>query len=235
MTAERRPEFPVRSRYLFTRAIAAAYVPSVTPATLLWFLGASMALTVAPGPDNIFVLTQGLSRGRKAALLTAWGMISGITVHTAAAAAGVSAVFYSSALAFQAVKCAGAAWLLWLAWKAVRERRPLEGGPGADAPSDLAWFRRGFIMNVLNPKVALFFLAFLPQFTSREAGRLWLQMAALGLVFMAQAFVIFSAIALFSGSVGGALLRRPRVAKVFSWLSAGIFAALGVKLALAQR
>lgn len=207
----------------------------MTPTTLLWFLGASMALTIAPGPDNLFVVAQGLSRGRKAALLTAWGMISGITVHTTAAAAGLSAVFYSSAAAFHAVKYAGAAWLLWLAWKAVRERSSSEGEPGADAPSGFAWFRRGFIMNVLNPKVALFFLAFLPQFTSREAGRIGLQMAALGFLFMVQAFAIFSAIALFAGSAGGVLLRKPRVARAFSWLSAGIFAALGLRLALAQR
>src|SRR5512145_166132 len=94
----------------------------VTLSTIVIFLGASIALTVAPGPDNIFVVTQGISRGRKAAIVTAWGMCSGVTVHTVAAAAGISAIFYSSALAFQVVKFAGAAYLLYLAWQAIREQ-----------------------------------------------------------------------------------------------------------------
>jgi threonine/homoserine/homoserine lactone efflux protein len=202
---------------------------------LLGFLGASVALTLAPGPDNIFVVTQGISRGRRAAIVTALGMCSGISVHTLAAAAGVSALFYASAVAFHVVKYAGAAYLLYLAVKAVMEhpaiaRRALEGSPTA-----VALFRRGFIMNVLNPKVALFFLAFLPQFTVGGAGHLGLQMLLLGLLFMLQAVVIFSTIGYFSGSVGEYVLGRPRVARGFSWLSAAIFTALGIRLALAER
>ena len=209
----------------------------MTLTTLLLFLGASLALTIAPGPDNIFVITQGIARGRRAAIVTAWGMCSGITVHTLAAAAGISAVFYSSAIAFQVVKYAGAAYLLYLAWQALREGGPLALSTAgiAAGPSVLALFRRGFIMNVLNPKVALFFLAFLPQFIAREAGNVPLQMVVLGLLFMAQALVIFTLIGIFSGSVGGWLQRRPRVGRQFSWLAAGVFAALGIRLALAER
>jgi threonine/homoserine/homoserine lactone efflux protein len=92
----------------------------MTPSTLLYFLGASVALTVAPGPDNIFVLTQGVTRGRKPAIITALGMCSGISVHTTAAAFGISAVFYSSAVAFNLVKFAGAAYLLFLAVKTLK-------------------------------------------------------------------------------------------------------------------
>ncbi len=209
----------------------------MTITTMLLFLGASMALTVAPGPDNIFVVTQGLSRGRQAAIVTAWGMCSGVSVHTLAAAAGISALFYSSSVAFQAVKFAGAAYLLYLAWQALREGGPLAlptvalgGGPSVGA-----LFRRGFIMNVLNPKVALFFLAFLPQFTARDGGSIPLQMVTLGLLFMAQALVIFTLIGYFSGSVGGWIARRPRLGRQFSWLAAAIFALLGVRLALAER
>jgi threonine/homoserine/homoserine lactone efflux protein len=207
----------------------------MTLSLLLGFLGASVALTLAPGPDNIFVVTQGISRGRRAAVVTALGMCSGISVHTLAAAAGVSALFYASAVAFHVVKYAGAAYLLYLAVKAVMEhaaiaRRTLDGSPTA-----VALFRRGFIMNVLNPKVALFFLAFLPQFTVGGAGHLGLQMLLLGLLFMLQAVVIFSTIGYFSGSVGEYVLGRPRVARGFSWLSAAIFTALGIRLALAER
>ncbi len=209
----------------------------MTITTILLFLGASMALTVAPGPDNIFVVTQGLSRGRRAAIVTAWGMCSGVTVHTLAAAAGISALFYSSALAFQLVKYAGAAYLLYLAWQAVREGGllALPAGGAVGGPSVGALFRRGFVMNVLNPKVALFFLAFLPQFAHRDAGSIPLQMVLFGLLFMAQALVIFTLIGFFSGSVGGWISKRPRAGQQFGWLAAGIFALLGVRLALAQR
>ena len=207
----------------------------MTLPALLAFLGASMALTIAPGPDNIFVITQGISRGRRAAIVTALGMCSGISVHTLAAAAGVSAVFYASAVAFHVVKYAGAAYLLYLAAKAILEQSAVAARRVEGTATGLALFRRGFIMNVLNPKVALFFLAFLPQFTASTAGSVGVQMVALGLIFMVQAIVIFTTIGFFSGSVGNYVLTRPQVARVFSWLSAGIFAALGLRLALAER
>jgi threonine/homoserine/homoserine lactone efflux protein len=207
----------------------------MTLATLVLFLGASMALTITPGPDNIFVVTQGLARGRRAAIVTAWGMCSGITVHTLAAAAGISALFYSSALAFHLVKYAGAAYLLYLAWKMVRENGPLVMAAAGGGPSLRGLFRRGFIMNVLNPKVALFFLAFLPQFTVKGGGSIPLQMVMLGLIFMAQGIVIFTVIGFFSGSVGGWIQRRPRAGKYFNRLAGGILVLLGLRLALAER
>src|SRR5512138_3099040 len=120
--------------------------------TLLCFLGASMALTIAPGPDNIFVVTQGIARGRRAAIITALGMCSGISVHTTAAALGISALFYSSMLVFNLVKYAGALYLFYLAVKTVRHRSAIALPSGEELPS-VALFRRGFIMNVLNPKV----------------------------------------------------------------------------------
>jgi threonine/homoserine/homoserine lactone efflux protein len=201
---------------------------------LLYFLGASAALTVAPGPDNIFVLTQGIARGRRPAIVTALGMCSGISVHTTAAAFGISTVFYSSAVAFSVVKYAGAAYLLYLAFRTLKERSAVRLAAVDDRPA-AALFKRGFIMNVLNPKVAMFFLAFLPQFVTPAAGHVPLQMLALGLVFMAQAVVIFTLIGYFSGSIGSFILARPRVARRFDWLTAGVFASLGVRLALAER
>jgi len=202
--------------------------------TLLGFLCASMALTISPGPDNIFVITQGITRGRKAAIVTAIGMCSGITVHTTAAAFGISAIFYSSAAAFNLVKYAGAGYLLYLAFKTVR-------GSGAIIPikseslPTTALFRRGFIMNVLNPKVALFFLAFLPQFANPAVGQMPLQMSLLGVIFMLQAVVIFSLIGWFSGTIGRRLLAKPRIARYFDRLTAGVFAGLGLKLVLSER
>jgi len=202
--------------------------------TLLYFLGASVALTIAPGPDNIFVLTQGIARGRKSAIVTALGMCSGISIHTTAAAFGISALFYSSVVAFNAVKYAGAAYLLYLAYKTLKERSSVRLSDPDDR-SDSALFKRGFVMNVLNPKVAMFFLAFLPQFVSPTTRYFPLQMLLLGLIFMVQAVIIFCLIGYFSGSIGNFILARPRIAKYFDWLTAGVFVSLGVRLALAER
>ncbi len=207
----------------------------MTASTLLCFLGASVALTVAPGPDNTFVVAQGISRGRKAAIVTALGMCSGVSVHTIAAALGVSALLYSSAAAFTLLKYAGAAYLLYLAWKSLKEQRILLPREGAEEVSSRLLFRRGFLMNVINPKVALFFLAFLPQFVTAQSGSVPLQMFLLGILFMAQAVVVFSIIGWLSGSVGNVILKRPRIARWFGWLTAGIFASLGIRLALAER
>jgi len=207
----------------------------MTASTLIYFLGASMALTIAPGPDNTFIVAQGISRGRKAAVVTALGMCSGVSVHTTAAALGISALLYSSAAAFTILKYAGAAYLLFLAYKALKEQQVLLPQGTAGGQSPWVMFRRGFIMNVVNPKVALFFLAFLPQFVSPGEESAALQMLLLGLLFMAQAVVLFGAIGWLSGSVGNLILRRPRMARWFSRLSAGIFASLGIRLALAER
>jgi threonine/homoserine/homoserine lactone efflux protein len=206
----------------------------MTATTLLYFLGVSMALTIAPGPDNIFVMTQGITRGRRPAIVTALGMCSGVSIHTTAAAFGISALFYSSVLAFNLVKYAGAAYLLYLACMTLKERSSVRLANADDRPLS-ALFKRGFIMNVLNPKVALFFLAFLPQFVSPASGQVPLQMLLLGLIFMLQAVVIFCIIGYFSGGIGGYLLARPRIARSFDWLTAGVFASLGIRLALAER
>ena len=206
----------------------------MTSAALFYFMGASAALTIAPGPDNIFVMTQGIARGRKAAIVTAVGMCSGISVHTTAAAFGISAVFYSSVIAFNMVKYAGAAYLLYLAFRTLREPSAIKLST-ADDRAATALFKRGFIMNVLNPKVAMFFLAFLPQFVKPEAGHISSQILLLGFIFMLQAILIFSLIGYFSGSIGSFILSRPRIAQYFDWLTAGVLGSLGIRLALAVR
>ena len=209
----------------------------MTSSSLLCFLGASVALTFAPGPDITFVITQGISRGRKSAIISALGMCSGVSVHTTAAALGISAALYSSAMAFTILKFAGAAYLLYLAWMAVKDpvsARIAASGSQEDQPWSVL-FRRGFMMNVVNPKVGLFFLAFLPQFISQGEGNIPLQMFVLGLVFMLQAVLVFSFVGYLSGGFGDLLSKRPGIAKYFAWLSAGVFAGLGLKLALAQR
>jgi threonine/homoserine/homoserine lactone efflux protein len=161
-------------------------------------------------------------------------MCSGVSVHTTAAAFGISALFYSSAIAFNIVKYAGALYLLYLAWKTLSQpATPSLGLTSAQPAKEL--FRRGFIMNVLNPKVALFFLAFLPQFVSPSTGYLPLQMLLLGSIFMLQAVFIFSLIGWFSGKLGNYLLSKPETSRKFDWLTAIVLTLLGVRLALAER
>lgn len=198
---------------------------------LMYFIVTSMLLTVAPGPDILFVVAQSVSHGRKAGIATALGLCSGITVHTLAAALGISAVLHQSSTAFQVLKLAGAGYLLFLAWQALKEGRNALALQTVQKQRAGLLFRRGILMNVLNPKVSLFFLAFLPQFVSPRAGHTALQMVFLGLIFMVQAVVIFTSVAVFSGSIGRKVLEKPRVAKYVNVAKAGIFAVIGLRLA----
>lgn len=202
---------------------------------LLYFLGASVLLTLTPGPDILFVITQGVSRGRRAAMATTLGLTSGIVVHTTAAALGVSAIFNTSALAFELLKYAGAAYLIFLAWKAFRERGEMLSSPQASRAAGFLHFRRCFLMNVLNPKVCLFFFVFLPQFVSPEAGHMTLQLIMLGMIFMIQGILVFGVVGLFAGTIGERLLKNPRVSRALGYGSATVLGALGLRLAMAHR
>lgn len=203
--------------------------------TLLGFLGLSVAVTIAPGPDNLMVLSQSLARGRRAGLGLALGCALGCYTHTLWAALGVSAALAASPGLFATLKAAGAAWLAWLGWQALR-------APGVVLSPDTAqparpWRRdvlRGFLANALNPKVALFFLAFLPQFVRPEAGRPALQMGVLGTLFVVQTILVFGAIALAAGSLGQWLARRPGLAPWLERLAGVVFLGLALRLALAD-
>jgi threonine/homoserine/homoserine lactone efflux protein len=202
---------------------------------LIYFIAASAALTFLPGPDILFVLTQSISQGKMAGVATATGLCTGILVHTSAAALGISALIYESALAFEIVKYAGAAYLLYLAWQALRESGELVSSTPVRETDIFALYRRGIFMNVLNPKVALFFLAFLPQFVNLESGNIPMQMIFLGVVFLIQAWLIFSAISVFAGTIGDKIVHRPGIGKYINWGKAGVFTIIGVKLALSHK
>src|SRR5690606_38881227 len=137
---------------------------------MLSYLGAAVLLTIMPGPDNLFVLAQGIVTGARAGIATSLGLCTGLLVHIVAATLDVSAIIYQSALAFAIVKYAGAAYLLYLAYKSFRDKSSIVQLNGERGRSRIALYRRGIIMNVLNPKVSLFFLAFLPQFVIQESG-----------------------------------------------------------------
>ena len=200
--------------------------------TLLGFLGISILLTLAPGPDNLMVLAHSLAHGRKAGLGIALGCALGCVSHVLWATLGVSATLAASPKAFVALKIAGALYLAWLGIGALRRDRPTTP-PRSATTRPRPWHRdlmRGFIANAINPKVALFFLAFMPQFVAAEAGHTSLQMAILGAVFMAQTIVIFGAIALAAGGVGRQLRRRPGLGVWLDRLAGVVFIALAIKL-----
>lgn len=197
---------------------------------LILFLIASLAVTLAPGPDNLFVLSQGIHSRRQSALLAAWGMVSGLSVHTLLAVLGVSALIVASPLLFGGIQAAGAAYLLYLAFVTLRTGTQVELESASLAVSDAGMFRRGFLMNVLNPKVALFFLAFLPQFVVPDAGHARVQMLLLGGLFMVQAWICFSIIALAASGIGSLLRRRAGFARGLNIASGLILASLALNL-----
>lgn len=203
-------------------------------ANLALFVAASLALIATPGQDNIYILTRGIAQGRPAALASAWGVCAGVLVHTAFAALGLSAILASSALAFSVVKYAGAAYLVYLGLGMVLscEGLAISEGDIARSASTRKVFLQGAASSILNPKVALFFLAFLPQFASAGAGGARLQFLFLGLLFVALALVVTTLLALFCGTVGDWLRDRPSVAGAVGKAAGGVLVALGVRLAL---
>ena len=177
------------------------------------FFAAALVLSVAPGPDNIFVLTQSALYGVLAGIVTTLGLCTGLCVHTTAVALGVAVIFQSSPTAFWVLKILGACYLIYLAWLAFRSGAALarvpenaeEAAQGAAAfPGYGALYRRGILMNVTNPKVCLFFLAFLPQFCEPERGSVPLQVVVLGCLFIVATMLVFFSVA----ALGGRLAKR---------------------------
>ncbi|MDO5087463.1 MAG: LysE family translocator [Comamonadaceae bacterium] len=199
--------------------------------TTLSFFAAAVLLALAPGPDNLTVLAQSLTHGRRAALAFALGCVLGVLGHTAAVAAGLASAVAASPALFTLLKAMGAAYLLYLAWQAWRAPAALAApGAGQTAPP-AALLRRGIAMNLSNPKVLLFFLALLPQFTDPSRGPVATQVLWLGGVFMVASFIVFGAIAWFGGRLGHWLRRSARAQRGLNRATAALFAALAVRLA----
>jgi threonine/homoserine/homoserine lactone efflux protein len=206
-----------------------------TASTIALFLLAATALAVVPGPAVAYIVTQSIDQGRRAGLVSALGVASGGLVHVAAATVGLSALIASSATTFTVVKLVGAAYLI-----VVGIRRILAGDSEEPEPRVLRAplrriYRQGVIVNVLNPKTALFFLAFLPQFVDPQRGAVWPQVAVLGVAFVSVAVVSDIAYALVSAAIAGRIRRTGTGAKLRRWLTGGVFVALGVTAAVARR
>jgi threonine/homoserine/homoserine lactone efflux protein len=203
--------------------------------TIALFLLAAVALAIVPGPAVAYIVTQSIDQGRRAGLVSALGVASGGLVHVAAATVGLSALIASSATAFTVVKLVGAAYLI-----AVGVRRIL-AGDGDDTQRRVLRaplrriYRQGVIVNVLNPKTALFFLAFLPQFIDPNRGAVWPQVAVLGVLFVAVAVLSDMTYALVSDAIAGRIRRTGTGAKMRRLLTGGVFVALGITAAAARR
>lgn len=202
---------------------------------VLAFLVTAVLLTATPGPDNLMVLSVGVSRGRRSGIAFGLGCALGCLSHTALAVMGVSALVAASPVAFLFLKMVGGVYLIWLGLQAWRHA----GGSAKQAvPSiDASWqtlFMKGLLANAINPKVVLFFLSFLPQFVDASQGHVAWQLGLLGVVFTAQAAVLFGLLGYFAGSVGGWLSRKPSVGLWLDRLAGGVFMALGTRIMMAH-
>jgi len=201
----------------------------------LAFLLTSLIVVVSPGTGVLYTLAAALTKGSRASIAAAYGCTLGILPHLAAAMLGLAAVLHASALAFAALKWCGVIYLLYMAWQTLREQGALAVDTKVEARSNARLVVTGFLINILNPKLSIFFLAFLPQFISADESHPLARMLELSAAFMAMTLVVFVLYGLFAASVRDRVISRP---KVMRWLRrgfAGGFAVLGAKLAFAGR
>ena len=202
---------------------------------LTFFIVASWILIITPGPDMIYVITRGISQGCRAGVVSAIGVTGGILVHTLFAAFGLALILRTSALAFMVVKIIGAIYLLYLGVQTLRNKSDLSFDNAKPAVELRKVFVQGVLTNVLNPKIALFFLAFLPQFIDPSFGSVSLQMVLFGVAFALFGIIFLVTIGYFSGNIGGWLMKRPSFTDKVRWFSGSIFIALGLRLAFLER
>ena len=199
--------------------------------TLIAFFTTSVLLAIIPGPDNIFVLTQSIFQGKKSGLIIMLGLCTGLIFHTLAVILGVAVIFQTSIFAFTILKIIGAMYLLYLAWQIFKAGKQKIDTKNNNANIDYKkLYYRGIIMNITNPKVSIFFLAFLPQFTNPNLGSIPLQMLLLGILFLIAALLVFSLIALYSAKLGKIINKSDKSQKILNKLVSLVFVALAIKL-----
>jgi threonine/homoserine/homoserine lactone efflux protein len=197
------------------------------PSRLALFVGAALLLLVVPGPAVLYIVTQSVAQGRRAGLASTGGIFTGTLVHVAAATIGLSALLASSALAFDVVKYLGAAYLILVGLRRLAGREQAEDVRTPRGRTLGRLYRQGIVVNVLNPKTALFFLAFLPQFVDPSRGSATLQILALGLLFACLGFLSDGVWALVAGTLGERLRRSTRFPRVQRYVSGTVFVGLG--------
>lgn len=202
---------------------------------LIGFVLATSALAISPGPDNIFVLTLSMANGKKYGLAVVAGLMTGCLVHTTLLAFGVSEIIKRSDTLFWAIKVFGALYLLYLAILVFKEGSGIELSKGDTTPLKLeALFKKGFWMNVLNPKVSIFFLAFFPGFLFSDSLSTIIQFYVLGLLFIVVSSLIFGGIALAAGSISTYITKTPKIGLFFKWLQIAVFVGIAIYLLLGE-
>ena len=199
------------------------------------FLVTSLIVVASPGTGVLYTLAAGLSRGSRASVVAAFGCTLGIVPHMAAAVMGLAALLHTSALAFQTLKYLGVAYLLYMAWSALQEQGALRVEQEVGTRSARQVIMSAILINILNPKLSIFFFAFLPQFVSAEEAHPLARMLELSAVFMLLTFVVFVGYGLFAAAIRNHVVSRPRVLTWMRRTFAAAFVALGAKLALAER
>jgi threonine/homoserine/homoserine lactone efflux protein len=207
----------------------------LTIETIVSFFTVSILLALAPGPDNIFVLTQSTIRGKISGLMVMLGLCTGLIAHTTAVSLGVAVIFKTSEIAFAALKYIGAGYLLYLAWQAFRSSSEQINGQSGNTSKYWKLYCRGIIMNITNPKVSIFFLAFLPQFADPLRGPISIQIILLGGLFILATILVFGSIALLGGTLGQFLNRSEHVQIILNKVAGIVFLSLAVKLAVTER
>ena len=205
------------------------------PTRFALFLAASWALIIAPGPDMLYVITRGIAHGRKAGVLSALGVVSGILVHTVAAALGLTLIFQTSGTAFLIIKYVGALYLVYLGIRSWRDKSAFDIHIETIPKRSLILFGQGMLSNILNPKIAIFFLAFLPQFVDEAYGNVTVQMIVLGIIFAIFGLCFLFTVGYSAGAFRSWLTQKPRFTNFLRQLASGILVGLGVRLALAKR
>jgi threonine/homoserine/homoserine lactone efflux protein len=199
------------------------------------FLLTTLIVVVSPGIGVVYTLAAGLSRGSRASVVAAFACTLGIVPHMAAAVTGLAALLHTSAVAFQVLKYLGVAYLLYMAWSTLRERGALKVDTTIAPRTDLQVILEGVLINILNPKLSIFFFAFLPQFVSSDEPRALARMLELSAVFMLVTFVVFVGYGVCAAAVRAHVISRPRVLTWMRRSFAAAFAGLGAKLALSER
>ena len=202
--------------------------------TIIAFVTASVVLSLVPGPDNIFVMTHSALKGWRIGFYTTLGLCTGLIGHTVLVAIGVSVIFQTSAVAFNGLKIIGACYLLYLAWLSVQNKELNLGGNDNDS-TNRSYYLTGVIMNLTNPKVALFFLVFLPQFVNTDNENVTLQIFSLGLLFIVSALCVFTSIAYLASLLEDILKKSKTVNKNLNILAALIYIALAFNLFFVTR
>ncbi|PHS68335.1 MAG: lysine transporter LysE [Flavobacterium sp.] len=195
---------------------------------LLSFTIATLFLAMAPGPDNIYVIAQSLTNGTKSGIATTAGLISGCIVHTTLLAFGLSAIITTSETFFYGIKVLGALYLFYLAYKVLLSDSKISLSENAPKKSNIQLFKQGVIMNIVNPKVMIFFLAFFPGFLWDKTGNTVIQFYILGITFMIISFIVFSSLALLSGTISSYLLKHKSTGFVLKWLQIVVFIGIAI-------